>query len=251
MRVDPAEIQDHRSASSLSPALVPLLRETIKAVNRHRRNPAGPTGLVPRPSAQGARDHDDEDDDDNDTHGQESSVSRFFGCAACLILMRGLGNVARLLMAARQRSRDDARDLPAAIYPSVPVFLALRLSRLWARDFFFLLFFCFFFFRSRARAMIVHFVISSVEFFFLFFLLHFRFICVKISVTSPPPPHNRLSRELLRDNLSINVPDARVEHNQPIRILRKETRNEKSSVDEFFKLFLFFKLEERKKLLIL
>lgn len=143
MRVDPAEIQDHRSASSLSPALVPLLRETIKAVNRHRRNPAGPTGLVPRPSAQGARDHDD------DTHGQESSVSRFFGCAACLILMRGLGNVARLLMAARQRSRDDARDLPAAIYPSVPVFLALRLSRLWARDFFFLLFFAF---SSFARA---------------------------------------------------------------------------------------------------
>lgn len=85
----------------------------------------------------------------------------------------------------------------------------------------------------------------------IFFLLHFRFICVKISVTSPPPPHNRLSRELLRDNLSINVPDARVEHNQPIRILRKETRNEKSSVDEFFKLILFFKLEERKKLLIL
>lgn len=55
-------------------------------------------------------------------------------------------------MAARQRSRDDARDLPAAIYPSVPVFLALRLSRLWARDFFFLLFFCFFaFLLSLAR----------------------------------------------------------------------------------------------------
>lgn len=219
MRVDPAEIQDHRSASSLSPALVPLLRETIKAVNRHRRNPAGPTGLVPRPSAQGARDHDDEDDDDDDTHGQESSVSRFFGCAACLILMRGLGNVARLLMAARQRSRDDARDLPAAIYPSVPVFLALRLSRLWARDFFFLLFFCFFFFRSRARVMIVHFVISS-EFFPFFSLAFSIYLRKNVRYVSPSTIVYRVNYCAIIYRLT----EARVEHNQPIRILRKETR---------------------------
>ena len=159
--------------------------------------------------------------------------------------MRGLGNVARLLMAARQKSRDDARDLPAAIYPSVPVFLALRLSRLWARDFFSLLFFFFFlFFCSRARV-IVHFVIIGGIFFFLIFDLlrkNIRYVPRTIVYrVNYCAIIYRLTYPMLTSSIMIN---------------RSEffTRKRKIRHRRIFRV-IFFKLEERKesrkKLLIL
>lgn len=91
-------------------------------------------------------------------------------------------------MAARQRSRDDARDLPAAIYPSVPVFLALRLSRLWARDFFFLLFFSFLLFLlllARTRDCSFRNIVGGI--FFPFFSLAFS-IYLRKNIRYVPSP---------------------------------------------------------------
>lgn len=83
------------------------------------------------------------------------------------------------LMAARQRSRDDARDLPAAIYPSVPFSwrCVYHVYGLETSFFFSYLFIYFFLFLLLLQTVIIRFVIVGGIFVFTYDFLFYRLTC--------------------------------------------------------------------------